>query len=43
MRMPGDREIRLVLANQPHQLGPVTGLADHLVPALLEQAAMPRA
>jgi hypothetical protein len=33
-----DRQIRLTLTNQPHQLGPVTGLADYLVPTLLEQA-----
>ena len=32
------REIGAVLAHQPHQLRPVTRLADELVPALLEQA-----
>ncbi len=33
-----DCEVRLVLANEPDQLGSVTGLADHVVPSLLEQA-----
>ena len=32
------REIGAVLAHQPHQLRPVTRLADDLVPAPLEQA-----
>jgi hypothetical protein len=27
-----------VLANEPDQLGSVTGLADHVVPSLLEEA-----
>ena len=33
-----DCEVRLVLANEPDQLGSITGLADHVVPSLLEQA-----
>jgi hypothetical protein len=33
-----DREIGLLLADQPHQFRPVTRLANNLVPAPLEQA-----
>src|SRR5918995_3601580 len=33
-----DCDVRLVLANEPDELGSVTGLADHVVPSLLEEA-----